>query len=68
MILSQVLGDFCAAYAQCDKSYPGWRIRGHGRFYSHCTGSDTIGEKLTLVQETFQDLANATQVVSDLFL
>ena len=68
MIFAQVLGDFCVQPTHnVIKATPDGALEDMVRFYSHCSGNDTIGEKLTAVQESFTDLSNATTVVADLF-
>ena len=57
MILSQVLGDFCVQPTHnVIKATPDGELEDMVRFYSHCTGSDTIGEKLTLVKRRSKTL------------
>lgn len=74
MILAQVLGDFCVQpthnliKAAPDQPFLNNRTAEDiVRFYSHCSGSDTIGDDLTAVQESFTLLSNATTVVADIF-
>jgi hypothetical protein len=64
MILAQVLGDFCVQPTHnIIKATPDGDLEDMVRFYSHCTGNDTIGEKLLAVQSAMTDLSNATSTI-----
>lgn len=64
MILAQVLGDFCVQPTHnIIKATPDGQLEDMVRFYSHCTGNDTIGEKLLAVQSALTDISNATATI-----
>ena len=64
MILAQVLGDFCVQPTHnIIKATPDGDLEDMVRFYSHCTGNDTIGERLLAVQDALGDISNATSTI-----
>lgn len=61
LIFTQILGDFCVQPTHnIIQSQGDGDLKEMVRYYSHCTGNDTIGEKLDNVVDSMQDLANAT--------